>query len=127
VAYCPECLVEYAQGSPECIDCRVPLISGSSPARERSIGSDFIADLDLVTVRSFMGSAASFNAEQAKSVLDAHGILCTLMGQNSARVFPLHCMVLLQVERNNLAQAAEILEGIFDNPEPQVPEEETEF
>src|SRR5437879_965895 len=103
MAYCPECLTEYAQGSPECIDCRVPLQSGSPPTTGRADrDSDFQADLDLVVVRSFMGAAASFNAELAKNVLDAHGISCTLMGQNSARVFPMHCIVFLQVERKNL-------------------------
>jgi hypothetical protein len=125
VAYCPECLVEYAQGSPECIDCRVPLISGQPPNGVLAENtSDIIADLDLVTVRSFMGTTSSFDAELARNVLDGHGIPAMLIGENSARFMPTHITVFLQVERKNQAHAVEILEGVFDNPEAQLPDDE---
>lgn len=118
MAYCPECLTEYAQGSRECIDCHVPLAAGQSPADRRpGHAADFDADLDLMTVRSFMGLDASLRAELAKNLLQAHNIPSTLMGEVSSRVMPFHGLVLLRVERKNLAQATEVLDSFLDQPE----------
>jgi hypothetical protein len=118
VAYCPECLTEYTQGSRECIDCHVPLAAGQPPTGWRAPhAADFDADLDLVAVRSFMGLDASLRAELAKNLLQAHDIPSTLMGEVSSRVMPFHGLVLLRVERNNLAQATEVLDSFLNQPE----------
>jgi hypothetical protein len=117
VAYCPECLTEYAQGSPECIDCRVPLHSGPPPARGPGTNnSEVLADLDLVVVRTFMGLAASFNAEMARNILEAEGIPCALLGEAASRIVPGHDAVRLRVAGKDAARAAEILQSYLDNP-----------
>jgi len=124
VAYCPECLTEYTQGSRECIDCHLPLTSAQPPAGQRfSHAADFDADLDLVAVRSFMGLDASLRAELAKNLLQAHEIPSTLMGEVSSRVMPFHGLVLLRVERKNLEQATQILESFLDHNNSKIGEE----
>jgi hypothetical protein len=124
MAYCPECLAEYVQGSRQCINCRTPLVSGAPPAGGRARhAADLDADLDLAAVRSFMGMDAALRAELAKNLLQAHDILATLMGEVSSRVMPFHGLVLLRVERKNLARATEILDSFLDNAEVEINEE----
>ena len=118
MAYCPQCLVEYEQGSRECSDCRVPLVSGPPPGHGNAARkTNLDLDLDLVVVRTFMGADASLRAELARNLLQAHGITATLMGEISIRVMPFHGLALLRVERNNLERATEILESFLDNSE----------
>lgn len=124
MAYCPECLTEYESWSKECIDCHVPLKAGSPSASSiEKKNSEEGKDLDLVVLRTFMGAAASLNAELAKNILEAEGIPSVLLGENAARIFPLHASVLLRVERKNTERAEEILYEYFDNL-PDTPSED---
>jgi len=116
MAYCPECLTEYEPWSRDCVDCHVPLRAGSPPASSIDTkNSEDQKDLDLVVLRTFTGTAASLNAELARNILDAEGIPSMLLGDNMARIVPLHASVLLEVERRNAAQAKELLDDYFDN------------
>jgi len=125
MAYCPECMTEYESWSKECIDCHVPLNAGSPPVAALAQNKDDDRNsLDLVVVRTFTGAAASLNAELAKNILDAEGIPGVLLGENAARIFPLHTTVLLQVERKDAERAEEIMCEYFDDLPESSPEDE---
>ena len=114
MAYCPACLVEYESWARECADCHVPLRPGMPPAEgtnESAAGE--IDDLGLVTIQTFMGAAAAMNAQLARNILEAEGIQCVLIGENMARIIPLHQPILLQVEGQNAQRAEAILTEYF--------------
>ena len=61
----------------------------------------------MVTLRTFQDPAA---AAVAKSVLDAHGILCSLADEN-AHVYSSSVPIRLLVAEDSLKEAARILES----------------
>ena len=68
--YCPECRMEYREGSTECSDCRVPLLPGSAPA-EADAKAPFNPDMDLVVV---LETNEPFEVALAKGMLEEAGI-----------------------------------------------------
>jgi len=125
MAYCPECLTEYAEGSPECIDCHVALKAGAPPALGAP-GMPPEPNLELVTVRTFSGPTSALDAELAKNILAAEGIGCVLPGEGSAEVLPGVDLVKLMVRKEDATRAAETLESFFDNPPAALAEPEPE-
>lgn len=126
MAYCPECLTEYAHGSRECGYCRVPLLSGSPPARtEASNSIDDEEHLDLVVVRRFTGRGGRIEAQLARKILEAEGIRCVLSGERASEIYPAMELIQLLVFRNDGVRAAEILHGYMDNLPPAPSEDDS--
>jgi len=122
MAYCPECLEEYAEGSVECVDCHVPLKSGAPPARDDETPEP---NLELVTIHTFSGPTAALDSELAKNVLAGDGIQCVLTGEGSAEILPGVDLVLMGVRKEDAERAKEVLESYFDDP-PDFPAEAEE-
>ena len=122
MAYCPECLAEYSEGSPECIDCHVPLKAGAPPPEPA--GAPPEPNLELVTVHTFSGATGALDAELAKNVLETQGITCVLPGEGHAEILPGVDIVQLKVRKSDAERAKEVLESYFDNPPEIVSEPE---
>ncbi len=118
MSYCPECLIEYREGSAECIDCHVPLRPGTPPAVEEPT---FTPDATLVTVRTFHGPTASLDAELARNVLKEEGIACALRGDTGAETIPGLDVAELMVREEEEARASEILAAFFESPASALP------
>lgn len=121
MAYCPECLTEYREGSAECIDCHLPLQPGAPPTIERP---EFAPDSRLVSVRSFHGPTASMDAELARNVLKEEGIPCALPGDTGPEVIPGIDVVQLLVREEDAARAEEILKA-FENADAELLESDS--
>jgi hypothetical protein len=124
MAYCPQCLTEYAEGSPECIDCGIPLERGAPPESAQSPEDLEEPQVKLVTVRSFGGPAGSMSAEVAKNILEANGLPSVLRGEFSAETLPGVDAVDLLVRAEDAARAAELLQSFLDNPAGVAPDEQ---
>ncbi|HLY60982.1 MAG TPA: DUF2007 domain-containing protein [Terriglobia bacterium] len=116
MAYCPECLVEYSEGTKECSNCHLPLAAGAPPAQPAST-LEIAPDAELVRVRTFSGPTASLDAELAQNILQTQGIACALPGEGHAEMLPGIDVVQLLVRKEDAAQAEEILKSYMDNPE----------
>ena len=121
MAYCPQCLTEYEEGSPECIDCHVALAPGPLP-KEAEESTDTPAK--LARVRTFSGPTAHMDAILAKNILEAEGIPSLLPGEFSAEALPGVDMVQLLVREEDATEAAEILESFLDHPPETVASDE---
>ena len=117
MAYCPECWVEYVEGTTECSDCRVPLEAGAPPPQVNAGVPEIPPDAELVRVRTFSGPTASLEAELAQNILQTQGIACALPGEGHAEMLPGIDLVQLLVRKEDAERAAEILRGFLDNPE----------
>jgi hypothetical protein len=124
MAYCPKCLTEYAEGSPECIDCGTPLQPGAPPESARSPEDLEESQVKLVKVRSFGGPAGSMSAEVAKNILEANGLPSVLRGEFSAETLPGVDPVDLLVRAEDATRATELLESFLDNPTGVAPDEQ---
>ena len=113
--YCPQCLVEYVEGSAECIDCHVALEPGAQPKPPAEQATPGAGAGELVRVRTFSGGSARFDAELAKNILEAEGIPSTLPGDFS--MYPGVLVVQLLVRSADAAKAAEILHDFLDDPQ----------
>lgn len=128
MAYCPKCLIEYAEGSKECIDCHVPLEAGAPPAPQGTVKElKLTPDVELVRVRTFSGATGAMDAELAQNILQSQGISCILPGEGHAELFPGVDIVQLLVRKEDAERDEEILKSYLDNPENILPEgEETQ-
>ena len=128
MAYCPKCLIEYAEGSPECFDCHVSLKAGAPPTPRGAINElEITPDAELVRVRTFSGATGSMDAELAQNILQTQGIPCALPGEGHAELFPGVDIVQLMVRKEDAERAEEILKSFLDNPQTVLPEgEETQ-
>ncbi|HEV2351528.1 MAG TPA: DUF2007 domain-containing protein [Terriglobia bacterium] len=116
MAYCPQCLVEYEEGTKECGACHVPLDAGAPPEGAGG-GLEIPPDAELVTVRTFSGPTGSMDAELAQNILQTQGIPCALPGEGHAEVLPGIDVVHLLVRKEDAGRAEEILKSYLDNPE----------
>lgn len=115
MAYCPECLTEYAEGSPECIDCHVGLRPGAPPVPAVAARKfELPRDVKLVRVRVFSGPTAPVDAELARNWLESEGIPCVLPGENSAGLLPVLDVPLL-VREEDAEEAARVLREYLDS------------
>lgn len=116
MAYCPECLVEYTEGTKECSDCHLPLAAGAAPAQPPNT-LEIAPDAELVRVRTFSGPTASLDAELAQNILQTQGIACALPGEGHAEMLPGIDVVQLLVRKEDAARVEELLKSYLDNPE----------
>ena len=118
MAYCPQCLIEYSEGSADCIDCHVPLVPGAPPAPQAAVKVLEVApDAELVTIRTFSGPTGPLDAELAQNILQTQGIPCALPGEGHADVLPGIDVIQLMVRKEDAEKATELLESFLDNPE----------
>jgi Putative prokaryotic signal transducing protein len=113
--HCPGCGTEYEDFARECMDCRVELRSGPAPADPENDGRR--DDVKVLAVRTFIGGAASTDAEVAKNLLESEGIPCFLTGANAARLY--HALeVQLMVRQEDGEHATRILKEFSDAAPP---------
>lgn len=126
MAYCAKCLTEYAQGFPECIDCRVPLLSGSPPAPgagSKRVDED--QESDLIVVRRFTDRGGFHDPLLARSILEAEGVHCALAGaRGPADIYSGIGQIELMVFQKDLARAEAILNDYLAHPPPSPPDDE---
>jgi hypothetical protein len=113
--YCPECRVEYREGSTECADCRVALLAGTPPPEAESA---FDPDLELVVV---LETCDAFALALAKGLLGEAGIPFFVLNELSMLVTDVDPMlrkwVRVQVASDREAEARDLLAQI-SQPEP---------
>lgn len=107
--YCPNCLIEYVDGTTQCEDCGSNLLPGSPPQLPPLADLATEKDVKLVSVRVFSGGTAQMEADLARSILQSQGIPALLQGEMSAEVLPVLDVPLL-VREQDAARAAQILE-----------------
>jgi hypothetical protein len=86
--YCPNCFIEYVEGTDQCEDCGANLLPGSPPENPAPIETLDPGDVKLVPVRVFAGGTAQMNADLARNILQSQGIPCILQGETSAEMLP---------------------------------------
>jgi hypothetical protein len=117
MAYCPNCLIEYAEGSLECVDCHVPLNAGARPAPEPAVKElELTPNTELVRIRTFSGPTGAIDAELARNILQTQDIACVLPGEGHAEMLPGIDVIQLLVRKEDAEKAAEVLESYLDNP-----------
>lgn len=121
--YCPQCLTEYREGSPECIDCGVPLKPGAPP---HLVPESSEPAPPLVRLRTFSGPTAQLDADLAKNILATQGIPCVLPGEQMAETLPGVDVVQLLVREEDAEAAADILKSYLDQPADAEPPAEEE-
>jgi hypothetical protein len=118
--YCPECGVEYREGTTECADCHVPLLKGTPPAESETA---FDPDLNLVVV---LETNDAFALALAKGLLEEADIPFFVLDQITTLVNDVNPMlrkwVRVQVARDREAEARELLASMTE-PVPPYPEE----
>lgn len=121
--YCPKCLTEFVEGTTNCEDCGAELVPGSPPeGSSDSHVSEELSDVHLVRLRTFSGPTALLDADLAKNLLEAQGILCVLPGEFTAETLPGVDVVQLLVRKEDVQKAARILESYMDSEGPAPPE-----
>ena len=110
IVYCPECLVEYREGSTECSDCHVPLQAGTSPDST----SSFDPDMKLVVV---LETNEAFALALAKGLLEEAGIPFMIQNELSMLVNDvdpnLRKWIKVQVAADREAEARELLSTLL--------------
>ena len=113
--FCPECRVEYREGSTVCVDCQVPLLEGTPPPE---LESAFDPNLELVVV---LETCDRFALALAKGLLGDAGIPFFVLNELSMLVTDVDPMlrkwVRVQVASDREAEARELLARI-SQPEP---------
>jgi hypothetical protein len=113
--YCPECRVEYRDGSTECSDCQVPLLAGTPPPQPASPSDP---NLNLVVV---LETNDAFALALAKGGLQEAGI--PYFGLNAITTLVndvdpmLRKWVRIQVARDREAEARDLLAALLQ-PQP---------
>ena len=120
--YCPQCLIEYVDGTARCEDCGADLLPGSPPEAPPRVDLMEEKDVKLVPARIFTGSTASMNAELARNILQTQGIASTISGEGLAEPFPV-AEVHLLVREEDAAHAERILQDYLDTETSAAQEE----
>jgi hypothetical protein len=116
MAYCPQCGVEYREGTAQCIDCGVELRPGPPP-EELATGSTKSSEPKLMRIRVFSGPTAVMEADLARNLLQTEGIPCVLPGEFTAEMLPGVEPIQVLVHEHDAVRASELLQGYFDTPQ----------
>jgi hypothetical protein len=119
--YCPDCLIEYVEGTTKCEDCGADLLAGSPPAVPPRAEMPDSKDSRLIAVHVFSGGTALLDADVARSILETNGIPCVLPGETSAELLPVLDIPLL-VREEDAQAAARILREYFQSSATAPPE-----
>ena len=95
--FCPDCGTEYREGFYECADCKVPLVWELPPEPEPTVDTT-----ELVTVLETYDPTL---IAVAKSLLQAVGLRCVVLGEGLRYVAPIR----LQVESRREEEARGLL------------------
>jgi hypothetical protein len=120
--YCPQCLIEYVDGTVQCEDCGAALLPGSPPEPPPVVDLGGQKDVKLVSVRTFTGGTAQMDADLARNILQTQGIPSLLQGEGSAEILPVLDIPLF-VREEDVGHAERILKEYLDTEAPQLPEE----
>jgi len=113
MAYCPNCLTEYVEGTPKCADCGAQLVPGpppENPEQKPAVNDDASK---LVPVRIFTGPTALLDATVARNILETQGIPSLVPGETSVELLPVLDVSLL-VREDDAERAATILRDYLD-------------
>ena len=83
--YCPQCLIEYVDGTARCEDCGADLLPGSPPEAPPRVDLMEEKNVKLVPARVFSGGTAQMDADLARNILQSQGIPCLLQGEGLCR------------------------------------------
>jgi hypothetical protein len=111
--YCPQCLIEYVEGTAQCEDCGSFLLPGSPPEAAPRLEITNEKDVKLVSVRTFTGGTAQMEAELARNILQSQGIPCVQSGEGAANLLPVLDVHLL-VREEDVERAAVVLDEYLD-------------
>ncbi len=120
--YCPQCLIEYVDGTARCEDCGAELLPGSPPEAPLRIDLTQEKNVKLVPARVFSGGTAQMDADLARNILQSQGIPCLLQGESSVEMLPVLDIPLL-VREEDAAHAERILRDYLDTENSAAPEE----
>ncbi len=120
--YCPQCLIEYVEGTSQCEDCGAILLPGSPPEAPPRVILTAEKDVKLVPVRLFTGGTAQMDAELARNILQSQGISCFVQGETSAELLPVLDVPLL-VRADDVTRAERVLQEYLDADVPSSPDE----
>ena len=120
--YCPQCLIEYVEGTSQCEDCGAFLLSGSPPAGPPRVNLAHEKDVKLVPVRIYTAGASEMDADVARGVLESQGIPCEISGEDAVEIFPFMEAQLL-VREEDLARATRVLDAYLNSDTAVAPEE----
>jgi hypothetical protein len=120
--YCPQCSIEYVEGTTQCEDCGAGLLPGSPPEAPPPVDLSQEKDVKLVPARIFIGSTAPMDAELARNILQTQGIASTISGEGLADPFPVMEVHLL-VREDDAGHAERLLKEYLDTEVPSAPEE----
>lgn len=121
--YCPQCLIEYVEGTAQCEECGAALLPGSPPEAPPLVDLSAEKNAKLVAVRVFTGGTAQMDADLARNILRSQGIPCILQGETSAELLPVLDVPLL-VREEDAAHAERLLQEYLDAEVPTVPEDQ---
>jgi len=111
--HCPQCSIEYVEGTTHCEDCGAFLLPGPPPEAARQIDLLREKNVKLVPVRVFAGGTAQMDADLARNILQTQGIPSLPSGEGSAEVLPVLDVPLL-VREQDLEKAARALADYMD-------------
>ncbi len=120
--YCPQCSIEYVEGTAKCEDCGADLVPGSPPEARPPLEIGDPKNAKLVSVRIFSGGTAQMDADLARNILQSQGIPCVLPGETSAEIIPVLDVSLL-VREEDAEKATRVLEDYFDTDATEGTEE----
>jgi hypothetical protein len=122
MAYCPQCFVEYVEGTIQCEDCGTTLLLGTPPEAPHGVDLPDEKDVKLVSVRSFSGATAQLDADVARNILQVQRISCALSGEGAADPFPVTEVHLL-VREEDAVRAEHFLKDYLDSGSAAITEE----
>ena len=122
MAYCPQCFVEYVEGTVQCEDCGTTLLPGTPPEAPPGVDLQNEKDVKLVSLRSFSGATAQLDADIARNILQVQGIPCALSGEGAADPFPVTEVHLL-VREEDAVRAEHFLKDYLDSSSVEIIEE----